>query len=225
MTIQIQIAQTTPSTAATLQKSTKKQLALSIASCFALAAIASPACAIVTVTNCKDSGSGSLRDAVTNAADGSSIGMSPTIGCSKITLTSGSISTTLQNLSIAGTGQNTFTIDGNKNGGVFFSNHSGGGNLTLSNMTITNGKQFGGACAYVNGNLTLDHVTVSYCMSPGDANEGNVAGGIRTHYGNLTMTNSTLTHNTDVFIAGGGAFIQGDATITDSTISDNTGRM
>ncbi|HET8943125.1 MAG TPA: choice-of-anchor Q domain-containing protein [Rudaea sp.] len=168
------------------------------------------------VTNCNDSGSGSLRAAVASATSGESIDMQA-LTCSTITLTSGGISTNLDNLSILGPGQGKLTITGPPTPEApFAAINTATGTFHIANLTVANGHGVGPGCVYAKGNLSLSGVTVTGCTSV-----GNVGGGVRTR-GNLTMVNSTLSDNTEVnSFGGGGAWVDGNATISNSTISNN----
>jgi len=98
----------------------------------------------------------------------------------------------------------------------------GGGNLTLRNLTVRNGR-CNGACTTLGsygggilnfGTLTLDGVTVS----------GNTAGGSGGSLFNnsvVTLNNSLVSGNSGVF--GGGFFNNGLLTLNDSTVSGNSG--
>ena len=66
------------------------------------------------VTNCADSGTGSLRASIAAAASGETIDLS-SLACSTITLTSGAIAIAQNGLTIVGPGEHQLTIDGNFN--------------------------------------------------------------------------------------------------------------
>ncbi len=149
----------------------------------------------LVVTNCDDSGSGSLRDAIANAVDGDVIDLSAA-GCPAITLTGGAlaIAAGIANLTVNGPGQSAFSISGDDASRIF--EHQGTGTLTLSGLTLTHGAGAdSGGCVLANGNLTLSGVTLSACAA-----------------GNPTVTNN----------GGGGAAVLGSATLTDAHFSDNT---
>lgn len=196
----------------------QRPLSACIAAMFALgSAMSVCSAASIPVTNCNDSGSGSLRAAVASATSGDSIVMQA-LTCSTITLTSGGIITHLDNLSILGPGQSKLTIVGPQTPEAPFIafNNGATGTFYLANLTVANGHGVGPGCVYAKGNLSLTSVIVTGCTS-----QGNVGGGVRTR-SNLTMVNSTLVGNTDVYSAGGGgAWVDGNATISNSTISNN----
>ncbi len=155
--------------------------------------------AVVIVTNCDDSGSGSLRDAIAGAASGDVIDLTQ-LTCSTITLTSGAITTALDDLEIHGPGRDALSVDGNSADRVLL--HRGGGTLTLADLTLTHGR------------------------SVAAAGTNNYGGCVLSYYA-LTLHRARLSNCeliSDATAQGGGAFAQGAATITDSEISANTVR-
>ncbi|HEY2396061.1 MAG TPA: choice-of-anchor Q domain-containing protein [Rudaea sp.] len=175
------------------------------------------------VSNCNDTGDGSLRSAVTSAITGDTVDMS-SLGCSLITLTSGYLKTAANNLTVKGKTQQTLTIDGNYNSSVFL--HTGTGTLAISDVTIRHGRYGYGGCIGSTGSVALTRVTVTACAATGltvFASGGGIIAG-----GNLTMTSSLLSSN-DAYDAsfsgkkayGGGALVIGNATISGSTINNN----
>src|SRR3954471_4530901 len=108
------------------------------------------------VANCNDSGTGSLREAVTNAVSGETIDVSQ-LGCSRISLTTGSLVTAAENLNVVGPGIDGLTLDGAYNGGENLFFHLGGGTLDIESMTLANGQKYRsdaaalGGCVYSNG--------------------------------------------------------------------------
>src|SRR5262249_40476871 len=106
----------------------------------------------LTVSNLLDSGAGSLRGQIAAPAAGDSIvfasGLSGTI-----TLTSGELAVN-KSLSIFGPGAGTITVSGNNAQRVFHT--LAGTNVTLSGLTIANGKVSDfGAGVESEGSLTL----------------------------------------------------------------------
>jgi len=210
-----------------------------VASMFVIAlAHFSPAmAATITVTNTNDSGAGSLREAITNAAPGDTINLSVT---GTITLTTGELLIN-KDLTISGPGADSLAISGNNASRVFkittgtvnisgmtIRNGSGSGagggggvnnsgTLTLSGVTISNnseGAGFGGGAIFDSGDLTLINATITGNSSPAGG------GGIYTR-GVLTLTNVTINGNTSA-TGGGLRFDAGTATLTNVTISGNT---
>jgi hypothetical protein len=167
-----------------------------------------------TVTNCNDSGTGSLRWAVANTGSGGVVDMSnlttDSTGCqqSRISLTTGAINITQQALTIAGPGTG-FLVTGKyydganskiENARLF--NHSGKGKLTLENF----GLRFGyftsaddasayGGCINSEGTVSLVGMEISHCRvsSPRFAAKG---GAVSAHY--VKVLRSTLESNSAV---------------------------
>ena len=175
----------------------------------ALAAFNPVSAATITVNSPADSGSGSLRDAITTASSGDTINFSIT---GTITLTSGVLSIS-KNLTITGPGATSLTVSGNNASQVF---NISGGTVNISGLTVSNGNNstgYGGGI-YNNATLTLTNVTIS-------GNSATEYGGGIQNDATLTLTNVTISGNTT---AGYGGAIQNDdtATLTDVTISGNS---
>lgn len=201
-----------------------RRTALAAAICTALGAGHAGA-ATFQVTNTNDSGSGSLRDALTQAnanAEADVIDLSSISG-QTITLTSGELVTTDDAITIEGNG---VTVDAGGNSRVMYSDAT---DLVINDLTVTGGsvtgsafnrgfpRSGGGIYSKYGGSLTLNDSTVT-----GNAAEGN-GGGI-AHLGNgaLSINGSTISNNTAAL--GGGLFadVDGrDADIRNSVISGN----
>jgi hypothetical protein len=170
------------------------------------------------VSNCGDDGSGSLRDAVARAATGDTVDLTR-LRCSNITLTSGEIATSLNDLSLIGPGAAALNISGDGLSRVF--DHTGTGTATLSGLTISDGSiKANGGCIYSAGNVTLEMSEVTQCFAQ---LHGTVRGGAVYTKGNLQLTKSAI-RNSQIYglnAAGVGAFVGGNLTATSSVISGN----
>lgn len=112
-------------------------------------------------------------------------------------------------------------IDGNDqimlSGGNSTSLFSNDANLTLQNITLTDGysSSSGGAIANF-GDLTLSHVTIR------NSESDEHGGGIWSYQGTAELTSVTLNSNTAVGGGGGIYNILGTIMLTDATLSENT---
>jgi hypothetical protein len=154
----------------------------------------------ITVHSAADSGPGSLRQALIDAANGDTININAKL---TIHLTSGEL-VVGKNLMIKGPGANGPTISGNATSRVF--HIMPGATLTLDSLTITNGA----------ASIELDNFPE------------NAGGGIYSDHANLTLRNCVVTNSVARFGAGifsssknGGS---ANLTIKDSTISNNSAR-
>jgi hypothetical protein len=179
-------------------------LASAIAACFALAAFA-PRCfaAYDNVTNCNDTGFGSLRDTIAFAATGDTVVLNPvTMQCSAITLVSGEIVVPQSDLTVKYNGDNSnqFTLAGN-NHRVF--HHTGTGTLQLRRLGIELGKYTSpanayskGGCVYSAGTVDLEYSSVQACKVTGNSTDsyGSRGGGVYAAVG-LILNRSTISGN------------------------------
>lgn len=173
-----------------------------------------------TVSNLKDSGLGSLRDAI-NKANAAHSPPTPVVQfsrnlCGTIYLYTGPLQIS-GDMVINGPGANNLTVNVNSycsnNNSVFRINF---GNVNISGLTITGGySQGGGGGIYNAGALTLDNSMV-ISNSGGDG-----AGIFNAPGGTLDLTDSTVASNRGSG-QGGGIYNAGTATIVNSTVSDNT---
>ena len=185
--------------------------------------------ATITVTSLNDSGPGSLRQAIADAATGDTIDFAVT---GTVVLTSGEL-TINKDLTIEGPGSGDLTISGNNANRVF---NISGGNITIRGVTVQLGATSGdGGGIYNSGTLTVTSSTIGYNTGyVGGAvyNKGtmsiatttishNIASsGTISNDGTLTLTNSIVNNNTAD--SGGGISNGGTVNLTNSTVSYNT---
>jgi hypothetical protein len=172
------------------------------------------------VINNSDSGAGSLRQAIIDACDASTITFNMAMVVSPISLTTAELSIN-KNLTITGPGSSVLTIQRSAAGGtpnfrIFTINP--GKTVTVSGMTVTNG---GTADGVPGGGF-----------APGYGGQGDNGGGILNN-GALTLTGLVVTGNrtgnggagttgTGGFGGyGGGIYSSGTLTMTNVTVSNN----
>ena len=189
------------------------------------------------VTNCLDSGSGSLRGTIgaITTVSGDEVTFSPSLSCSTITLSSGEIQIPQANLTITGPGADSLTIDGAGAQRIF--RHTGTGTLRINDLTIAHGKYAAssgaatGGCLRSAGNIVLTNSTVSYCLAHATGSASAYGGGVFTS-GDLYLEHSTLDYNivngpsetATVFprVWGGGAFVAGALIASYSSLFGNS---
>jgi hypothetical protein len=166
--------------------------------------------ATLTVTNCNDSGAGSLRQAIASANAGDTVNFSLSPVCSTIVLTTTGI-TIAEDITIDGPGAGALAVSGTKAAaGSDFVISSGVANI--SGLTIEGGTgAFDGGGIENSATLNLSESTVT----------GNTAtnGGAIENSGTLTLTGATLSGNSATY--GGGVDNRGMLTVSNSTLSAN----
>ena len=192
---------------------------LSITGGVALIASTPAAAVTLTVTNCNDSGTGSLRQTVADASSGDTINFAMSPPCSTIDDSTGAIPI-LKSLTIVGP-TSALAVDGMNESQIF--EVVGGGTLNISRLTIEDGE---GGGIYNNGTLTVTNSTLS-------GNSGPDGGGIFNGSGTVTINSSTLSGNgSEMVLPGGGSSValggaiynsSGSVTINSSTLSGNLG--
>jgi hypothetical protein len=199
-----------------------------------------------TVTDNSDNptDTGSLRYAILNEPDGTTINFASTVG--KSIMLAGSTLNITTNLHIEGPAGG-LTINGNANGTSVFG-IAAGKTVEMANLSITNGKSLSAGGIVNHGTLTLSDcgitgnvATDSTGVGGGIYNTGvltltqcsvtnnyarkkgggiyNAGSGTLTVNGCNISNNSTLTLSSDY--GGGGIYSEGKLTITDSTLSNN----
>jgi len=207
--------------------------ALALAIAFALGTTAAPRIAaagnIIVVTNCNDTGAGSLRNAAASAVDGGTIDLSG-LDCGTIALETGEITFAQQSIYLQGPGAAQLTISGGHLSRVF--RHTGLDGLVIRDLTIADGKYQSqtdarGGCILSSGNVVIDSSSVRDCTVAGGDQTVSQGGGIYS-FGNVTLVASRVTGNvsyntgTGVFVCeAGGVFTSGDLSVKYSTIDSN----
>jgi hypothetical protein len=229
-------------------KSHPRRLTRLAAACAVLTSL--PLHAVVTVSNCKDSGPGSLRQAVANASEGDTIDMTglspasdPSCGTSTITLETGSIVVTRNSLTIDGPGMDKLTIASDLTRPIpalrSFEHDGDGttsnGTLSISGLTLSKGFVYSstataaGGCIYSKENVSLTNVRVSDCIAHVRGANYAEGGGIAVVH-DLRLRGSIVSGNQAVGITagnggsvalGGGVATGGDIYAFQSTISGN----
>lgn len=187
----------------------------------AFAAITWPASAgTITVVSAGDSGVGTLRTAIANAANGDVINFALTYPVT-IFLTNGELLVD-KNITIAGPGAANLTISGNNGGRIF---HVGPSNTaTISAVTILDGLVTAGG---VGAGIYLESATLT--LSGCTVRSNRATGGTTAHGGGIYGTQSTLNVfncTLDSNVAGGnggGIYNLGSiVTVDKSTITGNS---
>ncbi len=184
---------------------------------------------VEAVTNCDDSGAGSLRDAVAAAASDDTVDFA-NLTCARITLTSGAIAVTQDTLMLNGPDADALVIDGYYGDRVFV--HTGTGMLTLIGVTVAHGKYQSdiapiGGCIASSGDVQLISAVVTGCFVRGTGDAVASGGGVYAA-GNLTLLGTRLTANTVAGAGtpnsnahGGGGVAHGALYVKYGTIADN----
>jgi hypothetical protein len=205
--------------------------------------------ASVTVSNCNDNGSGSLRSAVFRAASGDTVDLRG-LTCGRITLVTGEIAVPQDDLALLGPGRLALTVSGNRISRVI--DHEGRGTLRIQGLSLSYGYIEGpsllGACIQSSGRVELRNARVHHCfghllhaLETDGAGAGVYAsnslflsyssvfanrfdgdtpmGGGIFTGGRLVMDHSQLYDN--AASGGGGGVAQGGATLSYSIIQNN----
>jgi hypothetical protein len=186
----------------------------------------------IVVQNCNDSGSGSLRDAVDNANSGDTIDLTQ-LSCSTITLTTGSLVLTQEQITLQGRGSKYLSIDGNDTYPPLL--HSGTGALYINDLTIEHGMKYftgaqtsdaDGGCIYSHGAVFVTSSVVEYCTAKNTGTYG-AKGGAVFGYGGVSLSNSSVINSSAIATmsyesaAGGGIYSRGFVDIIDSFVGGN----
>ena len=155
------------------------------------------------VTNCNDSGPGSLRDTVARAQSGDLVDLRG-LHCTTIVLTRGAIEIPQQNLALLGRGDGALAITSQNRSRIL--SHKGAGTLRIAWLSIVDGLHVSetfaeGGCIYSSGNVTLQHARVHQCEaygSPAPDCEGagtcsGSRGGAISASGTVRMSYSTVS--------------------------------
>jgi len=212
-----------------------RPMAAALAAALTLAPL--EALATQTVSNCNDTGAGSLRAALGAAAEGELIDATGLV-CGTISLSTGVLIVANNAQKIDGPGADKLTIDGQGNTdhyGIFF--HNGSGTLEIDHVTIRHGDKYlnsstvhtGGGCISSTANVTLTQTVVADCsMNAGP--KSHAKGGAIFALGDVTLTQSLVTGNTthgaspygyEIHTYGGGIFSNGTIKLDHSTVSGN----
>ena len=120
------------------------------------------------------------------------------------------------NMTIIGENQKNTIINGKQSGYSIFTIESGA-NLTIANLTLTNGTSDTGGAIYSEGTLNVENCT----FTNNTATYQNGDGGAIFNDGTLTVTKSTFNKNTANY--GGAIWNNGNnSTLTNNTFTNNT---
>jgi hypothetical protein len=179
----------------------------------------------LAVSNCDDSGAGSLRDAVDHAADGDTIDLTQ-LSCSTISLSTGAILIGVEGLTLQGPGNHALMIQGFGNSGSALLYDLGGGVLAIDGIDLSFGAKYRsdnaahGGCVYTNGDLRVTNAHVYACTV--HANTYPASGGALAAYGSVSLDNVTIENSGPTTFGvgkGGCVFAGADLNIINSRIT------
>jgi hypothetical protein len=175
--------------------------------------------ATLRVTNCNDAGNGSLREALANANTGDSVDLSA-LTCGTISLATGALGVTVDDLALQGPGANALTIAGSQDPNHFSPvlQHTGHGTLRIDGLRITDSHaQYSdyhtpSFCINSTGTVDLNRSIVTTCYGGGVFANGfsshystvsNSPQGIYTLDGNVSINSSTISGNNSYLTCNG----------------------
>jgi hypothetical protein len=174
--------------------------------------------ATLTVTTTADSGPGSLRQAIAEAASGDTIDFAESLAGQTIVLTSGEL-LIQKSLNIVGLGTDDLIISASRLSRVLRVVLTEGDTVNVSELTLADGLDpngFGGCVYHQGGTLNLSDVVVrnGFAVYYG--------GGIYHDEGVLTLTRCVVSFNSGSYADGGGLFCgRGTVHIDQSVIASN----
>jgi beta-glucanase (GH16 family) len=177
----------------------------------------------ITVTNLNNSGPGSLREALSDVAEGGTITFDPSLANGTIFLITGPL-VPPRNVTVDSADAPGLALDGGGVDRILIIDP--GVTATFANITMQNGYGFQLAGGVLNnGDLTLDHVVIANNLMTtpaGDFWQGG-AGIYNGEFSSLQLLDSSVVNNNSGW-AGGGvfAFFNTQVIIERSTISGNT---
>jgi hypothetical protein len=179
-----------------------------------------------TVTNCNNSGSGSLRAAAALALSGDTIDLSR-LSCTRITLAS-EVLLPQSDIRLLGRDRLALTLHGDHVTRVL--HHTGSGTLSVERLSVSygvvTGERVSGGCIESTGNVTLRQSRAHHCLA--DANTGAVPvalGGAIHATGFVLLDRSSVFENQARAIAeadGGGVDSGSRTTLLHSQVYNNS---
>jgi fibronectin-binding autotransporter adhesin len=165
------------------------------------------------VANTNDSGTGSLRQTVLDAAAGDAISFAPNV-TGAITFSNSAVALS-QDVTIQGPGARLLAINGSTNNHIFTVST---GAVVIADLTLSNGRSINGGGIQLGGGALI----LSNCVISGNSANTNSGsgGGIKASGGSLVVLNSTVTANEARF--GGGIWNGGaQVAISNTTFTAN----
>jgi hypothetical protein len=184
----------------------------------------------IVVQNCNDSGAGSLRQALNDAANGATIDLTQ-LSCSSISLTTGSLFIGQTTLRLQGPGSKYLSITGNDTYAPIF--HDGLGTLYVSDLEIEHGAKYftdaqvddaRGGCIFSGGSVFMTDSVVTYCAVKNTSTSHRALGGAIYAYNGVSVSDSSILNSSVVSTAGaaGGAiFSPNSVSLSDSIVEGN----
>jgi hypothetical protein len=169
--------------------------------------------ALITVVNTNDSGLGSLRQAIIDAASGETINFDSSLSGQVIALTSGQLDINKSLIIDGSLLASRVSISGRNTLRVF--NVYNNSTVTLRGLAVINGSASDGAGAYVAGGSTLN---LAGCLFSGNV-ASNFGGGVY-NWGILNVTGGIFINNRASW--GGGVENRQTLTVADATFISNT---
>ena len=179
----------------------------------------------LSVSNCDDHGTGSLRAALESAVSGDIIDLTQ-LTCSVISLGQSALTVAVDDLTINGPGSSDLAIEITDYPAFDrIMKHTGRGLLTLTGLTVQKGRTVypdtRGGCIYSSGSVHIEDALLYHCYVIATGTKG--YGGAIFTQGDLTLERSAIMRGlvTGDIVFGGGAFVGGDLSLDQSQFSEN----